>query len=304
VSINAPVSEHLEPSTLVQAAGGVLWRRGRSGPEVALIHRPRYDDWSLPKGKAKRGEHLLVTALREVEEETGFSPRLGPFLARFRYTPARRRVCKDVSYWSMAATSAGGAFNANEEVDDLAWLPVETAAKWVSYPLDRKVLSTFATLPQKTSALVVVRGGHSVSGGDPVTRPLDARGMAEADRLVPVLSGAGVRALRAAPFARCVQTLQNYSLRSHVPVEYDEALDDDGEAPVAEAARRLLTLARDGLGVAACVSGPLVPPLLEAIAARAGGVPPVEQVLRKGGWWLLHVAGTRLVSLERHVSAA
>jgi len=323
VSVPSSVSEHLdhppvERSALVHAAGGVLWRRGRFGtPEVALIHRPRYDDWSLPKGKAKRGEHLLVTALREVEEETGFVPRLGPFLARFRYSPARRSsrssgaakdlvARKDVSYWSMAMASGTGAFAANDEVDDLAWLPVETAAQWVTYPLDRKVLGAFATLPQHTSPVVVVRGGHSASGGDPVTRPLDARGWDEADRLVPVLTGAGVQALRAAPYARCVQTLQNFSLRAQVPVEYDPDLVDDtvGEERLSEAAHRMLALAADGVGVAGCVNGPLVSPLLAALAGRAGGVAPVERLLCKGGWWLLHVAGERLVSLERHVPAA
>jgi len=323
MSVTTSVSEHLdhppaERSALVHAAGGVLWRRGRFGtPEVALIHRPRYDDWSLPKGKAKRGEHLLVTALREVEEETGFTPRLGPFLARFRYSPSRRAgrsssagkdvvARKDVSYWSMAMTSGAGAFAANDEVDDLAWLPVEAAAQWVTYPLDRKVLGAFATLPRHTSPVVVVRGGHSSSGADPVTRPLDPRGWDEADRLVPVLTGAGVQALRSAPYARCVQTLQNFSLRAQVAVEYDQDLVEGmiGEERLDQAAHRLLTLAADGVGVAACVNGPLVSPLLAALTGRAGGVAPVEQVLRKGGWWLLHVAGERLVSLERHVPAA
>jgi len=69
----------------VVAAGGVLWRQDAVNPEVALVHRPKYDDWSLPKGKVKLGEHLLVTALREVTEETGHRPRLGPYLATVRY---------------------------------------------------------------------------------------------------------------------------------------------------------------------------------------------------------------------------
>ena len=127
----------------VLAAGGVLWRRDAVNPEVALVHRPKYDDWSLPKGKAKPGEHLLVTALREVTEETGYCPRIGPHLTsvRYRITSGSRVSNKVVTYWAMRC--AGGSFLASREVDEMQWLPLDEAAWRLSSASDRFVLRTF-----------------------------------------------------------------------------------------------------------------------------------------------------------------
>ena len=111
------VAEVSAPTVL--AAGGVLWRRDPLDPEVALVHRPKYDDWSLPKGKAKAGEHLLVTALREMTEETGYHPRIGPHLmtVRYRVNSGNHSSNKVVTYWSMRC--AGGSFLASNEVDQI-----------------------------------------------------------------------------------------------------------------------------------------------------------------------------------------
>ena len=107
----------------VLAAGAVLWRASDDGsePEVAVIHRPRYDDWSLPKGKVEVGENEPVTAVREVHEETGFSCHLGRRLASVSY-PVETQGIKKVRYW--AAHIVDGEFAPNSEVDELKWLPV------------------------------------------------------------------------------------------------------------------------------------------------------------------------------------
>ncbi len=124
----------------MRAAGGVVWRRAGTGLEVLLIHRPRYDDWSLPKGKAESGEDDVDTAAREVAEETGLECVLGPELARIRYTDRNGRP-KVVRYWSMTvAGPASAPFSPNAEVDELAWLPLAEAMDRLSYPRDRTVL--------------------------------------------------------------------------------------------------------------------------------------------------------------------
>ena len=122
----------------ILAAGAVLWRPqdGTGAPEIAVIHRPRYDDWSLPKGKVDPGEAHPVTAVREIREETGFHSRLGRRLAVISY-PVEDTV-KRVVYW--AAGAHAGEFLANEEVDELLWLAPEEAMKRLQYPHDRKVL--------------------------------------------------------------------------------------------------------------------------------------------------------------------
>ena len=127
--MSTPSSSNSSAGRIVLAAGAVLWRPGdrESADEVAVIHRPRYDDWSLPKGKVDPGETEPVTAVREVFEETGHHVRLGRRIATVSY-PIEPRT-KKVQYWS--ARSIGGSFAPNNEVDDLIWLPAAAAIKKV-----------------------------------------------------------------------------------------------------------------------------------------------------------------------------
>jgi 8-oxo-dGTP diphosphatase len=128
-----------EATTTVRAAGGVVWREVDPGPvEVLVVHRPRYDDWSLPKGKADAGESDEDCALREVQEETGLACRLGRELPSTRYRDARDRP-KVVRYWAMEPVADHG-FVPDDEVDELRWLPVPEALHLLSYAHDRPVV--------------------------------------------------------------------------------------------------------------------------------------------------------------------
>src|SRR5947209_615891 len=118
---------------VIRAAGTVLWRPGRAGPEVAVVHRSRYADWSLPKGKLERGETLPACAVRETLEETGFRPVLGRRLPEVRYLAGG--AAKAVHYFTGKA--AKGEFTPNDEVDELRWLTSEAAARLLSYAGDR-----------------------------------------------------------------------------------------------------------------------------------------------------------------------
>jgi 8-oxo-dGTP diphosphatase len=118
----------------VKAAGGVVWRRGEDGIELALVHRPRYDDWSLPKGKLDAGEGWEAAALREVEEECGLRCALGDELSPVGYTDGRGRA-KVVRYWLMQPCESP-AFAPNEEVDELRWSAPESAAALLTYDRD------------------------------------------------------------------------------------------------------------------------------------------------------------------------
>ena len=124
----------------VKAAGGVVWRRRPGdGIEVALVHRPRYDDWSLPKGKLDRGESFQDAAVREVEEEIGVRCALGDELSPIGYTDHKGRS-KVVRYWLMEAID-DHVFEANDEVDEVRWLKGRKALGRLSYPRDRDVLN-------------------------------------------------------------------------------------------------------------------------------------------------------------------
>ena len=125
----------------VRAAGGVVWREGEDGPEVVVIHRPRYDDWSLPKGKLLPGEDWLEGALREVEEETGLRCEPGKELEPARYRDRKGRD-KLVRWWSMRPVD--GTFEPNDEVDDLRWLPPAEAIGRLDYDHDRRLVAQAA----------------------------------------------------------------------------------------------------------------------------------------------------------------
>ncbi|MEV7087872.1 NUDIX hydrolase [Streptomyces sp. NPDC093085] len=128
----------------VRAAGCVLWRRVPSSPEgieICLVHRPKYDDWSHPKGKLKRGEETLAGAVREVLEETGHHCAPGARLDTVHYLAQGRP--KEVTYWAAEATA--GVFVPNHEVDQLLWLPPAEARPRLTQPRDRDLLDALLT---------------------------------------------------------------------------------------------------------------------------------------------------------------
>ena len=127
--------------TEVWAAGGVVWRRSEEGQvEVLLVHRPKYDDWTLPKGKLASGESAEEGALREVAEETGLRCTLGEELASTSYEDNEGRT-KTVRYWAMEPVE--GSFRPNREVDEVRWLPVAAAVDTLSYSRDREILDSW-----------------------------------------------------------------------------------------------------------------------------------------------------------------
>ena len=183
---------------------GAVAAPGRHGrAEIAVIHRPRYDDWSLPKGKVDPGETEPVAAVREIEEETGIRAQLGRRLATVSYPV-------DAGHQEgalLGGACIGGEFSANDEVDELSWLPADAAMNGLSYPHDRKVLRRFLKLPADTQTVLIVR--HATAGskarykGDDRKRPLDKRGRAQAESLVGQLLPFGATELYAADRVRC-----------------------------------------------------------------------------------------------------
>ena len=131
----------MDPGRVIRAAGGVVWRVAPDGDgiEILLIHRGRYDDWSLPKGKAEPGEEPLDTARREVAEETGLNPVIGPELSPVSYRDHRGRE-KTVRYWAMSVPVDEAEFVPNDEVDEVRWCAPAIARDVVSYLHDAAVI--------------------------------------------------------------------------------------------------------------------------------------------------------------------
>lgn len=287
---------------MLRAAGGVLWRDRDGSPgapvEVALVHRPRYDDWSLPKGKLRRGEHPLTAAGREVLEETGVRPAVGPRLPSVTYPVLldRRVVTKTVDYWAMNAVVDGG-FAANAEVDDLSWLDLEQAEARLTYDHDRRVVARFAALPRVTGVVVLVRhataGKRSLWHGADADRPLDPAGRGRARDLAGLLIWFAPSRFVSATPRRCVQTLVQAAARLGLRVDLDPAFDEAAD-PVA-AAGRLRELGATGGSTVVCSQGGLMPGLLAALTGDD------ESRFRtdKGEGWVLSLSGAEPVQCDR-----
>jgi len=284
----------------VLAAGAVLWRPNGDPAtlEVAIIHRPRYNDWSLPKGKVDPGETEPVTAVREVQEETGYSAHLGRRLAAVSY-PVEQGV-KKVRYW--AGRCRDGEFTPNAEVDELKWLPVADAIKQLEYPQDRKVLRRFARQSIDTQTVLIVRHGTAGSKsrykGDDRNRPLDKHGRAQAESLVGVLLAFGGATLHAADRVRCHQTLEPLAEELGATILNEPLLTEEAYADGRKAARhRVLEIAAAGSTPVICTQGRVIPDLIAWWCER-DEVRPDKSRNRKGSAWVLSLAGDRLVAAD------
>jgi 8-oxo-(d)GTP phosphatase len=293
-------SDAVPASKAVLAAGAVLWRRNGdpAAPEIAIIHRPRYDDWSLPKGKVDRGETEPVTAVREVHEETGYTSHLGRRLTAVSY-PVEQGI-KKVRYW--AARCVDGAFSPNAEVDELKWLPVSEAMKQLGYPHDRKVLRRFAKGPIDTQTVLIVRHGTAGSKsrykGDDRKRPLDKHGRAQAESLVGQLLAFGASELYAADRVRCHQTLEPLAEELGATIHDEAALNEEAYSENRKAARhRILEIAAAGGTPVICTQGKVIPDLIAWWCER-DGVRPDKSRNRKGSTWVMSLANDRLVAAD------
>ena len=293
------------------AAGAVLWRPGsgtgaKSGSksvEIAVIHRPRYDDWSLPKGKVDPGETAPVAAVREVLEETGHHSHLGRCLITITY-PIDQGI-KRVHYW--AARSNGGQFAPGQEVDELIWLPVAEAMKKLDYAPDRKVLRRFGKQPPDTKTVLVVRHGTAGSKehyrGDDTKRPLDKRGRAQAEALVSQLLAFGADRVYAADRVRCRQTVEPLAAELGIGIRNEPHLTEEAYAKNARRGRqRVLHIAEQAGTPVICTQGKVIPDLIAWWCERDGVRPDKSRNL-KGSTWVLSLSAGRLVAAD-HIGGA
>jgi 8-oxo-dGTP diphosphatase len=285
-SLGEAASEPLEVlgvTTEVRAAGGVVRRSGRRGPEFALVHRARYDDWTFPKGKAEQGESDEENAEREVREETGFVCERGPEVGSVRYVDRRERP-KTVRYWLMYPV--GGAFVPNDEVDELRWVDAESAAALLTYRHDKDVLAKARAFDRPVYLVRHAKAGDREEWSeDDVLRPLTRKGRAQAEGLVTLFRDLPVDLVLTSPYVRCVQTVRPLAIARSVPLEEHDVL-----AEGATTADALSLLRSRGGAVVACSHGDVIPAVVEALAEQ--GLEILDPLVwKKGSTWLLERDG-------------
>lgn len=268
--------QRAEAGRVIRAAGAVLWRPGPSGPQLGLIHRPRYDDWSFPKGKVDPGEHVQLAALREVREETGLRAALGRRLPSIEYESFGQP--KHVRYWAGRALPepGGGRFVPNNEVDRLAWFSPEEARRRLTRPLDVTVLDAFMAEPADTVPIVLLRHGaaepRSAAYPDDRLRPLAPAGRTRIAVLPALLDCFGPLRAISSPSVRCVETLRPFAVASGMDgPDLDAALSEAAhEADPRAIGGWLRSLIAQGRPTVVCTHRPLLDSMIEAVVPSPG----------------------------------
>jgi len=270
----------------IRAAGAVVWRHGSREPEVLLVHRQRYPDWSLPKGKLDPGESGPAAAVREVAEETGVRVRLGPPLPDQHYTvdSVGGPRAKVVSYWAARAPADNdvSAFDANDEVDEVRWSRLSKARRRLTYARDVDLLECFAEAPPISAPLVVVRHADARRRegwkGDDTERPLSAAGHHQSAGLVSLLAAYGIRRVVTSDALRCVDTMLPFVNASRSAIRLEPALSQEDANPKIVA--RQLRRALDGrTRVAFCSHRPVLPLIFETLGIEPVTIEPADVVV-------------------------
>lgn len=315
-------------SSVVQAAGALVWRKVGSTLEVLLIHRPSYDDWSWPKGKPFKGETMPACAIREVKEETGYEVAIGMPLPAVRYSLAdgRRKINR---YWAAHLSVPTDLVDARPkvtpapptEVDQVRWVDAVTALKMLTRRTDREplkaLLDLYADDQLSTWAVLLTRHGtakkRSAWNGDENTRPLTKVGERQAERLIPLFSAYGVRHVSTSPWRRCAATVEPFTRAAGLQLHELESLTEAAALSNPDPVRKFLTKAlrkRDG-NTMICTHRPVLPIVLDTLKERAPyrvqeEFPTEDPYLRTGEVLVVHLAlrpgkkRPRIIAIEKH----
>ena len=306
----------------MRAAGALVWREKGGDLQVLLVHRPRYDDWSFPKGKLESGESLCACAVREVAEETGVQVRLEQPLETVRYRLGDG-TRKEVRYWAARELDRGSPALAargriprasRSEIDGVQWMGVKEARKRLDHAIDRDLLGSLVDLWEDdkldTWTLVLVRHARAVKRSvwnrpkkrtaeqDEATRPLTGdHGRARARALAPILAAYGVGRAISSPWRRCCDTMAPYCRAAGLNLELEPAITEHAHAAAPKTTRKVVERAlrmREG-PVALCTHRPVLPAVMDVVAEYAPGkllrsVPNRDPWLKTGEIMVIHMA--------------
>jgi len=280
---------------LIRAAGGVVFRKTSKGKiRVLVVHRPQYDDWTPPKGKADKGETPEETAIREVLEETGYRCRIVAPLGATRYRV--QGGVKEVHWYAMRPLPDSPGFTKNSEVDRVKWLSPRKALEKLSYDQDRELIErTDLKKLAQTGTLYLLR--HTTAGdrsrwrGRDEDRSLTKKGWREADAIAATLADTGIERILSSPYERCVQSVKPLAKLLKAPIETSTLL---GEEPDIDAAYALVDSVV-GYNAVVCSHGDLIPALINRMM-WAGLSLESRFYCSKGSIWVVEVDGGKFTT--------
>lgn len=295
----------------IEAAGVVLLKREGDRTFACLIHRPVHKDWSLPKGKLARGEHIITAALREAQEETGQRVKLGLPLPSQEYRVAGED--KIVYYWA-STVAEEGIFKPGAEVDQMEWMPLEEAQKRLTHRRDKQTVKKAADFPE-TSPLVIVRHARAMRRAlwdrksSDLDRPLTSAGRIQAIALTDILHAFGVTKVFTSPANRCLNTVAPFAQDYGLKIRLEPALGEgEFRSDPKSALKRVKKISSKPGSTVMCTHRPLLPEVIESIAKKydiQGNRKALFKPLRPGSFIVLHRQikdgkATKVIAVERH----
>jgi len=286
---------------MIRAAGALLWRETQERTiEIALIHRPRYDDWTLPKGKIEEGETALQCAYRELVEETGIKASFTRQLGSIDYV--ENGEGKRVIFWAAHCALNVSTFIANEEVDQLRWLPCEEAMELSTYQSDREMIANFQSQEQRTDTLIILRHTKALERGDwdepDSQRTLNEVGFDQAQLLIKHLEPFAIDEVYTSDYTRCMQTVtplahtRGLSITA-VPSLNEQIFEEDPSRAVAFAN----ALKQDEKNILICSHNPVIPTMLRGILNTKLKNKDLIK-LEPGDAWIVHRVKGEIVGLD------
>ena len=288
-------------SATILAAGAVLWRKGEKKKiEVLIIHRPKYDDWTFPKGKAEIGEPLIACAYREVLEETNIETAFGPHLGEVEYLTNDGK--KKVSFWS-AKVIKEKEFNSNAEVDQLKWVEVTKVKELLTLDTDRKILEQFLRIEPDTKPLVLLRHAKAVTRdewqGEDDDRPLDSYGQNQAKRLLAMYQVFNLEQIHSSDAVRCYDTVvaiaKGLNIKLEVTGKLSESTFKKDKEKAFDYAKDLMKLNES---VLLCSHNPILPKMLNKLTKKSE-VDADEGKLLPADGWVIHRIGKEVIQIDR-----
>ena len=286
-------------SSIIQAAGAVVWRNNKDKTEIAIIHRPKYDDWSFPKGKVEINESLIACAHREVLEETNIQTEFGAYLGDVEYlTPDGK---KRVSFWAAKAINQND-FTPNSEVDQLRWVEVKKVKDLLTLETDKKILAQFGKLDFDTKPFILLRHAKAITrdewpGDD--DRPLDSLGQNQANRLLAIYQVYNLDQIHTSDAVRCYDTVNPVAKGLGIKLEVTGKLS---ESTYKKDKEKAFDYAKDLIKVDArillCSHNPILPKMLNKLTKKSD-VDADEGKLSPADGWVIHRNGKVIIQIDR-----
>ena len=288
-------------SSPILAAGAVLWRKSEKKKiEVLIIHRPKYDDWTFPKGKAEIGEPLIACAYREVLEETNIETAFGPYLGEVEYLTNDGK--KKVSFWSAKVVKEKD-FKPNTEVDQLKWVEVTKVKELLTLDTDRKILEQFLQIEPDTKPLILLRHAKAVTRdewqGEDDDRPLDSYGQNQAKRLLAMYQVFNLKQIHSSDAVRCYDTVvaiaKGLNIKLEVTGKLSESTFKKDKEKAFDYAKDLIKLNES---VLLCSHNPILPKMLNKLTKKSE-VDADEGKLLPADGWVIHRIGKEVIQIDR-----